>query len=178
MPVPIPPGASSVSQILRCVSWPLKLCFPPLTHCYTKEIVMPRKALALLFGSALVLVLSIPVLAQEASDAGAGKETASPHTNAKKGKAAGESRWEGIVIRSNKDKSTLIVRKIGTKAEKTVHYDNSTMFTSQEHGKKANHINADQIQDNDRVICLGTLDKNGDFHATLISKRLSNPLSR
>lgn len=139
---------------------------------------MARKAFALLFGSALVLVLSIPALTQEPSDAGAGKETASPHTNAKKGKAARESRWEGIVIRSNKDKSTLTVRKIGSNTEKTVHYDNSTIFTSQEHGKHANHINADQIQDNDRVICLGTFDDKGDLHATLVSKRLSNPLSK
>ena len=138
---------------------------------------MARKAFALLFGSALVLVLSIPALTQEPSDAGAGKQTASPHT--KNGKAARESRWEGIVIRSNKDKSTLTVRKIGSKAEKTVHYDSSTVLTSQEHGsKQVNHINADQIQDNDRVICLGTLDEKGDLHATLISKRLSNPLSR
>ena len=137
---------------------------------------MARKAFALLFWSALVLVLSIPVLTQEPSDAGAGKQTASPHT--KNGKAARESRWEGIVIRSNKDKSTLTVRKIGSNTEKTVHYDNSTIFTSQEHGKHANHISAAQIQDNDRVICLGTFDDKGDLHATLVSKRLSNPLSK
>ena len=137
---------------------------------------MARKAFALLFGSALVLVLSIPALTQEPSDAGAGKQTPSPHT--KNGKAARESRWEGIVIRSNKDKSTLTVRKIGSNTEKTVHYDSSTIFTSQEHGKHANHINADQIQDNDRVICLGTYDDKGDLQATLVSKRLSNPLSK
>ena len=137
---------------------------------------MARKAFALLFGSALVLVLSIPALTQEASDAGAGKQTASPHT--KNGKAARESRWEGIVIRSNKDKSTLTVRKIGSNTEKTIHYDSSTIFTSQEHGKHANHISAAQIQDNDRVICLGTFDDKGDLHATLVSKRLSNPLSK
>ena len=136
---------------------------------------MARKALALLFGSALVLVLSIPVLTQEASDAAGAKETAS---HAKKGKAARENRWEGIVVRSNKDKSTLTVRKIGSNSDKTVHYDSSTIFTSQEHGKHATHISADQIQDNDRVICLGTFDDKGDLHATLISKRLSNPLSK
>jgi hypothetical protein len=137
---------------------------------------MVRKTLAVLFGSALVLALSIPLLAQEGSNnAGA----ASQQTSEKKGKAAKESRWEGIVVRSNKDKSTLTVRKIGSNSEKTVHYDSSTVLTSQEHGSKhVNHINADQIQDNDRVICLGTLDDKGDLHATLISKRLSNPLSR
>lgn len=140
---------------------------------------MVRKAFALLFGSALVLALSVPVLAQEGSNAEGAKETASLQTGEKKGKAAKEDRWEGIVIRSNKDKSTLTVRKIGSNSEKTVHYDSSTIFTSQEHrSKHVNHINADQIQDNDRVICLGTFDDKGDLHATLISKRLSNPLSR
>jgi len=70
------------------------------------------------------------------------------------------------------------VRKIGSNSDKAVHYDSSTIFTSQEHGKHATHISADQIQDNDRVICLGTFDDKGDLHATLISKRLSNPLSK
>lgn len=140
---------------------------------------MVRRALALLFGSALVLALSLPVLTQEGSNAAGAKQTASQQTGEKKGKAAKENRWEGIVVRSNKDKSTLTVRKIGSHAEKTVHYDSSTIFTSQEHGsKQVNHISADQIQDNDRVICLGSLDDKGDLHATLISKRLSNPLSR
>jgi hypothetical protein len=140
---------------------------------------MLRKVFALLFGSALVLAFSTPVLTQEDSNAAGAKEAASQQTGGKKAKAAKEARWEGIVIRSNKDKSTLTVRKIGSKAEKTVHYDSSTLLTSQEHGsKQVNHINADQIQDNDRVICLGTLDDKGDLHATLISKRLSNPLSR
>lgn len=140
---------------------------------------MVRKAFALLFGSALVLGLSIPMLTQEGSNAGAAKETASHQARLKKAKATKEDRWEGIVIRSNRDKSTLTVRKIESNTEKTVHYDSSTVLTSQEHGSKhVNHINADQIQDNDRVICLGTLDEKGDFHATLISKRLSNPLSR
>ena len=140
---------------------------------------MLRKVLALLFGFAFVLALSIPGLTQEGSTAAGANEAASQQTGEKKAKAAKEVRWEGIVIRSNKDKSTLTVRKIGSKAEKTVHYDSSTLLTSQEHGsKQVNHINADQIQDNDRVICLGTLDDKGDLHATLISKRLSNPLSR
>lgn len=140
---------------------------------------MLRKVLPLLFGSALLLALSIPGLAQEGSNHGAAKETGSPQTVENKGKAAKEARWEGIVIRSNKDKSTLTVRKIGSITEKTVHYDSSTIITSQEHGSKhVNHISADQIQDNDRVICLGTFDNRGELHATLISKRLSNPLSR
>jgi hypothetical protein len=30
------------------------------------------------------------------------------------------------------------------------------------------------VKDNDRVICKGTREKDGTFHATLISKRLSH----
>ena len=89
-------------------------------------------------------------------------------------KATKQGRWEGIVTRSNKDKSTLTVRKRGSSVEKTVAYDSSTKFTSQEHGsKKVNDIDASQINDNDRVICMGTWDKDGVMHATLISKRLT-----
>ena len=91
-------------------------------------------------------------------------------------KAAKEARWEGVVIRSSKDKSTLTVRKVGSSVEKTVVYDSSTQWVSQEHGsKKVNDIDASQVKDNDRVICKGTYDKDGVLHATLISKRLSRP---
>ena len=84
------------------------------------------------------------------------------------------ARWEGIVTRSSKDKSTLTVRKRGSSAEKIIHYDSSTQWTSQEHGsKKVNNIDASQVKDGDRVICRGTYDEKGEFHATLISKRLS-----
>ncbi|HEX3353118.1 MAG TPA: hypothetical protein VHS34_09875 [Terriglobales bacterium] len=89
--------------------------------------------------------------------------------------AAGkEGRWEGHVIRSSKDQSTLTVRKVGTQDEKTVAYDSSTRWVSQEHGsKKVNDIDATQVKDGDRVICKGTWDKDGVLHATLISKRLT-----
>ena len=90
-------------------------------------------------------------------------------------KAAKEERWEGVVIRSSTDKSTLTVRKEGSSVEKTVVYDSSTKWVSQEHGsKKVNDIDASQVKDNDRVICKGTYDKDGVLHATLISKRLSH----
>ena len=59
--------------------------------------------------------------------------------------------------------------------EKIVQYDSSTRWVSQEHGsKKANDIDASQVKDGDRVICRGTWEKDGVFHATLISKRLSH----
>jgi len=87
------------------------------------------------------------------------------------------ARWEGIVSRSNKQKSTLTVRTRGFNnvSEKVIHYDSSTRFTSQEHGaKNINDIDANQVNDGDRVICLGYYDEKGEFQAASISKRLSH----
>ena len=142
---------------------------------------MAKKLFTLLFASVFVLVLSLPIFAQEGSQKEESKETPAQEKAEKKHKvkAAKQARWGGMVIRSNKDGSTLTVRKIGSSVEKTIHYDGSTQFTSQEHGsKKINNIDATEIKDNDRVICLGNYDDKGEFHATQISKRLTNPLIR
>jgi hypothetical protein len=86
-----------------------------------------------------------------------------------------QDRWEGDVVRSSPNKSTLTLRTSGSNMEKTVAYDSSTKWESQEHGsKKINDIDASQVKDGDRVICFGTWGKNGVLHATLISKRLSH----
>ena len=120
---------------------------------------MVKKLLTLLFISVLVFPLSTVVFAQDAPA---------------QAKAAKEARWEGEVIRSSKDQSTLTVRKVGSSQERIVQYDSSTRWVSQEHGsKKVNDIDASQVKDNDRVICRGTWEKGGILHATLISKRLS-----
>ena len=119
---------------------------------------MVKKLLTLLFTSVLAFPLS----------------TCSRRRLGAQDKAAKEARWEGVVIRSSTDKSTLTVRKVGSSVEKTVVYDSSTKWVSQEHGsKKVNDIDASQVKDNDRVICKGTYDKDGVLHATLISKRLT-----
>jgi esterase/lipase superfamily enzyme len=123
---------------------------------------MVKKLLTLLFASVLACSLSTPVFSQEAP--------------AKK-KAAKEERWEGRVVRSSSDKSTLTVRKIGSSVEKTVQYDSSTKWVSQAHGSKTvNDIDATQVKDGDRVICRGTYDEKGVLHASLISKRLSGSM--
>ena len=121
---------------------------------------MVKKLLTLLFtSSVLAFPLSTAVFAQDAP-----AQT----------KAAKEARWDGIVIRSSPDKSTLTVRKRGASVEMTVQYDSSTRWVSQEHGsKKVNDIDASQVKDGDRVICKGTWGKDGVLHATLMSKRLS-----
>jgi hypothetical protein len=121
---------------------------------------MAKKLLTLMLTSVFALPLSTAVFAQEA-----------PATQAKTAK---EARWEGVIIRSSTDKSTLTVRKVGSALEKTVAYDSSTRWVSQEHGsKKVNDIDPSQVKDNDRVICKGTYDKDGVLHASLISKRLT-----
>ena len=132
---------------------------------------MVKKLLVLLFASLLAFPLS--VFAQDAPETKAqekAEEKAEKKADKKAGKAA---RWDGIVTRVNKDKSTLNVRKVGSSQERTVEYDSSTKWVSQEHGKKkVNDIDADQVKDGDRVITTGTWDKDGVLHATLISKRL------
>ena len=87
-----------------------------------------------------------------------------------------QDRWEGTVIRSSKDDSTLTVRAVGsTTNERTIQYDSSTKWVSQYHGDtKLNDITPDQVKEGDRVICTGTWDKPGVLHATLISLRLSH----
>ena len=120
---------------------------------------MLMKVLTLLFASVLAFPLSTVVFGQEAPA---------------KAKAEKEGRWEGHVIRSSEQNSTLTVRKVGSSLEKTVRYDSSTHWVSQEHGsKKDSDINAGQVKDGDRVICTGTWEKDGVLHATLISKRLT-----
>jgi len=120
---------------------------------------MVRKLFTLVCASVIAFSLSPVVFGQE--------------TPAKE-KTAKTTRWEGNVIRSDPDKSTLTVKKVGSTAEMTVHYDSSTHWVSQEHGsKKVNDIDASQVKDGDRVIVRGTWEKHV-LHATLISKRLSH----
>ena len=122
---------------------------------------MGKKLLAVLFATVLALPLSTAVFGQEAPA---------------KEKMAKEGRWEGTVVRSDSDKSTLTVRKMGSSnAEMTIMSDSSTKWVSQYHGdKKVNDIDPTQVKDGDRVICKGTWEKAGVLHATLISKRLSH----
>lgn len=123
-----------------------------------------RKLLALSFVFALAFPLSTTVIAQN-----------TPTPEAPAAEKTTRARWEGTIIRSNPDTSTLTVRN-AEGAEMAIQYDSSTRWVSQEHGsKKVNDIDAKQVQDGDRVICRGAWEKKGVLHATLISKRLSNP---
>ncbi len=79
---------------------------------------------------------------------------------------AKEARWSGVIIRSDKDGSTITVRKRGGTVEKIIHYDSSTKWT-----KGTTALDAGQVKDNDRVICLGKYDEKGTFQATRIDLR-------
>ena len=120
---------------------------------------MLKKVLVLFLASVVAFPLATTMFGQDA---------------ATKEKMAKQARWEGHVVRSNKDKSTLTVRKVGSSDERTVMYDDSTHWVSQEHGsKKVSDITSGDVKDGDRVICTGTWDKDGVLHANLISKRLT-----
>ena len=122
----------------------------------------------------LLMLLFVSVIAFPTS-ALFGQEAPAQDKMDKMDKMAKQDRWEGNIIRSSQDKSTLTVRKVGSSEERPVAYDSSTRWVSQKHGsKKVNDIDASQVKDGDRVICEGTWSKDGVLHATLISKRLSH----
>ena len=124
--------------------------------------------------SALLMVILAGTMLATAVVAQEGGAESGAMDSAQSGKKHKQDRWEGVVVRSNKDKKTLTVRHRGTNVEKEVMYDESTRWVSQEHGsKKVNDIDASQVGDNDRIICLGSYDKSGRLHATMISKRLT-----
>jgi hypothetical protein len=123
-----------------------------------EKINMAKKLITLLFMAVLALPLSTGLFAQDAPM-----------------KMAKEAKWEGTVVRTSADKSSLTVRN-GSGVEMTVMYDSSTHWVSQYHAAKTvNEIDAGQVKEGDRVIAKGTWESKGVLHATLISKRLSHP---
>jgi hypothetical protein len=132
---------------------------------------MPKKALVPLF--TFLFAVSLAMLSAQEGQKNEQEQKAPGQAAGKK--AAKQDRWEGVILRSNPDNSILTVRQVGSTRAKTVQYDSSTKWVSQEHGsKKVNDIEANQVKDGDRVIVKGSTDKDGVLHATLISKRLSH----
>ncbi len=75
-----------------------------------------------------------------------------------------EVRWSGLIIRSDKDGSTVTVGKKGV--EKVIHYDSSTKWTK---GTKSAEMS--EYKDGSRVICLGKYNDKGEFWAARIDLR-------
>jgi len=81
-----------------------------------------------------------------------------------------ESRWQGHIVRINKDQSSLNVRGGQSSMESTermILYDASTQWTKQ--GKPAEQS---EFKEGSFVIVLGHPDEKGVFHATRIDLRL------
>jgi hypothetical protein len=124
-------------------------------------IDMVRSLFTLMFACILACSLSTLAVAQDAPA---------------KDKMSKEGRVEGKILRSDKDKSMFTVHT-NSGFDKTVVYDDSTKWVSQEHGSKTiNTIDVSQVKDGDRVICRGTFDDKGVLHASSISKRLTGAM--
>ena len=94
------------------------------------------------------------------------------------GFAAGtkKGRVEGRVALTDKDKSRFTVRQGDAGGEKIVHYDSDTKWTSQFHGEKnMTAIDVGDLKEGDYVTCVGSYNDKGEFHASVVSKRLSHP---
>ncbi len=81
-----------------------------------------------------------------------------------KGKTSTEARWSGVIVRLNKDTSTVTVRK--QHIEKIIHFVSSTKWTKGTQG-----VDASQFTEGARVICLGRYDEKKEFVATRIDLR-------
>jgi hypothetical protein len=98
----------------------------------------------------------------------AGQET--PPGNKKASTAqAKQARWQGHIVRINKDNSSLSVRggqKNMESLERQIFYDSSTEWTKQ--GKP---VEQSEFKEGSFVIVLGHPDDKGVFHATRIDLR-------
>ena len=102
----------------------------------------------------VALGLATSATAQESKDQG------------KPGKAttAAQARWSGLIVRLDKDASTVTVRK--DNVDKTIHFDGSTKWTK---GKQ--EVDMSQFKEGSRVICLGKYDEKKEFIATRVDLR-------
>jgi hypothetical protein len=86
-------------------------------------------------------------------------------TQQQKAAAAKHARWHGIIIRMDKDQSTLDVRTAAG-AEKRIYYDSSTKWS-----ERSKPSDMSKFKENDTVLCIGTVDEQGKFHAIQIDLR-------
>jgi hypothetical protein len=89
-----------------------------------------KKLFTLLCGTVIAFSFSTATFSQQAP------------SQKKMNRSAREGRWEGNVVRSNPERSTLTDREIGSTEERIIHYDGMTRCVNQVHGsKKVNQIN-------------------------------------
>ncbi len=103
----------------------------------------------------------------------AGQTAAAPANKPEKDSAtskAKQDRWQGTIVRINKDQSTITVRggqKNVEAFERQIQYDSSTQWTKQ--GKPAEQS---EFKEGSFVIVLGQAGPKGVFHASRIDLRL------
>ena len=78
--------------------------------------------------------------------------------------AAKQARWHGLIVRTNKDDSSLTVRR--QNVERKIYYDGTTKWTRL--NKPADMADFKEGAD---VICLGKYDESGKFRASRIDLR-------
>jgi len=85
-----------------------------------------------------------------------------PEKKEKTATAEKQLRWHGIIIRINKDQSSMDVRKGNT--ERKIYFDSSTQWTK---GKEV-LPDMSQFKEGSDVICIGKADEKGQFRATRV----------
>ena len=111
------------------------------------------------------MVLTASLCAAQTSAASESKQDKKAATSDQK-----ETRWQGHIVRQNKEGSTLTVRggqSTKDSFEREISYDSSTEWTKT--GKPAQQ---DEFKDGSFVIVLGHADEKGGFHARRIDLRL------
>jgi len=94
----------------------------------------------------------------------AAQAAAPQETKEKTAVSAKEARWNGTVVRVDKENSFLDVRK--KTVEKRIHFNDATKWT-----KGSETIQIGDVKENDKVVCLGKYE--GDkFVATRINLRM------
>ncbi len=111
----------------------------------------------------VVVMLLFAVLAV----AGLATQNAVANGQEKTAAAAKQARWDGHIVRIDKDASRMDVRN-AKGVEKRIHWTSSTSWT------RLNKPVTDQsmFKEEERVICLGTYDEKGEFIASRIDLRV------
>jgi len=105
---------------------------------------------------AVAMLISLPAQAFQADQKAAAKET----------------KWQGYVVRVDKDNSMITIRGGPPPSQDTrqVVYDASTVWT-----KVGQPVQQDELKTDSFVIFLGTVDSKGILHATRIDLRQPKP---
>jgi hypothetical protein len=93
------------------------------------------------------------------------KATAQEKEVKKAAAAAKTARWHGVIIRMDKDASTLDVKATAGQ-EKRIHYSDATKWT-----ERTKPSDISKFKENVTVSCVGKYDEKGEFQATQIDLR-------